>query len=65
MTDSIALRLLANLGIKYYTKRHVGVIVKELNSSKLNAKNLLDKLGNWDENDLAITEIFINDLFKI
>ena len=63
--EYIALRLLESLGIEYYTKRHVDVIVKELNSSKPNAKNLLDKLSSWDENDLAITEAFINDLFKI
>ena len=51
--------LLRLLGIKNYTTRHLRIINDFLSADKTDAKELLDQLGRWDENDLNITEKFL------
>lgn len=51
--------LLRLLGIRNYTARHLKIINDFLSTDKTDAKELLDQLGGWDENDLNITEKFL------
>lgn len=50
--------LLASLGVKNYTERHIKIIDDFLSKGKTDVKKLLDDLGGWDEDDLKIAEIW-------
>jgi len=51
--------LLLNLGIRNYTQRHLKIIDDFLESKEMKANLLLDELGEWDKDDLKITEDFL------
>lgn len=48
--------LLNKLGVMNCTKRHLQIINEFLASGETDCKKLLSQLGDWDANDLAITE---------
>ncbi len=48
------------LGIRNCTKRHLAVVGEFLESGSSDAKELLDRLGSWDESDLRIAEEFLS-----
>ena len=48
--------LLVKLGITCCTKRHLKIVT--------DCKKLLDQLGSWDENDLKITECWLNEYYS-
>lgn len=52
--------LLTKLGVMNYTERHLQIINNFLTSGETDYENLLDQLGEWDANDLAITECWLN-----
>jgi hypothetical protein len=54
--------LLQKLGVTAFTQRHVGIIEDFIASGETDAKKLLDKIGSWDQTDLAITEQFLKDI---
>ena len=53
--------LLIKLGLTHYTKRHLQLINDFIKSDEKDCKILLDKLGAWNANDLAITEHWLNE----
>jgi hypothetical protein len=53
--------LLNKLGVMNCTKRHLQIINDFLASGETDCKKLLDQLGGWDANDLAITERWLNE----
>ncbi len=56
-----AAELLKRLGLTHCTQRHLQLIVDFVESGEKDCKVLLDKLGGWDANDLAITERWLNE----
>lgn len=53
--------LLTRLGVMNCTKRHLQIINDFLVSGETDCKKLLDQLGDWDTNDLTITERWLNE----
>lgn len=53
--------LLRKLGVVNYTLRHLQIINDFIASGESDCKKLLDKLGGWDANDLAITERWMRE----
>ncbi|NQY54624.1 MAG: hypothetical protein HRT42_13750 [Campylobacteraceae bacterium] len=53
--------LLQKLGVINFTKRHLQIINKFIANEKIDCKKLLDELGEWDANDLAICESWANE----
>ena len=59
------LDLLEQLGIAFYTERHLNAITNFIENSEkdnMNCEDLLTKLGTWDDNDLEITIEWFNNL---
>ena len=48
--------LLVDLGVSRCTHRQLQIVNDFIVNEETDCKKLLDKLGSWDENDLAITE---------
>lgn len=48
--------LLRKLGIEKYSFRHLHTITEFIKNNDTDVKSLLDKLGEWDKQDLEITE---------
>lgn len=55
-----ATELLKLLRLKSCTYRHIQLIVDFLESGEKDCKILLEKLGGWDANDLAVTERWLS-----
>ena len=53
--------LLQRLGIMNCTKRHLHIINEFIANKETDCKKLLDNLGGWDANDLAICERWANE----
>lgn len=56
-----ASELLKMLGLTHCTQRHLQLIVDFIDSGEKDCKDLLNKLGRWDTNDLVITERWLNE----
>ena len=48
--------LLVDLGVSRCTHRQLQIVNDFIVNEETDYKKLLDKLGSWDENDLAITD---------
>ena len=57
--------LLNKLGVMNCTKRHLQIINDFLASGEMDCKKLLDQLGGWDANDLAITDRWLNERLTV
>jgi len=53
--------LLQKLGVMYYTKRHLQIVNDFIASGETDCAKLLDQLGGWDTNDLAVCERWLNE----
>lgn len=53
--------LLLKLGVTNYTNRHLQIINDFLASGETDCKKLLNQLGGWDANDLAIAERWLKE----
>jgi len=53
-TKKESLALLFELGMEYYTDRHVSIIENFIASGEKNCTKLLDQLGSWNQDDLII-----------
>lgn len=54
--------LLLKLGVTHCTQRHITIIQDYLDAGRQNAGGLLIQLGSYDDNDLKITEAWLNEI---
>ena len=54
--------LLLRLGIKSYSVRHLKMIEDFLKEGDKDLRGLLTGLGDWDENDLLVAEVWFKEM---
>lgn len=57
-----AKKLLLRLGIKHCTTRHLKMIEDFIESGDSDLPALLSALGDWDQNDLTVAEVWFKEL---
>ncbi len=60
MANVKVINFFKEMGMPSYTRRHCQIVEDFIESKEKDVKILLNKLGDWDNNDLKIAESYFN-----